>query len=213
MCLLLPAPLPQAAARAGVPHLLRHDLAVITAAAAARVGASADELDAAHAYYCSAAADGDDGGGDDDVGGPSAGGAREALEAVRTLKARVGKHLLTKRSVIAAIEVAHDAQAASAEAMVEGALTMVGGDPQAPEFQMALQHLSQRVANEACLADAGVGLQELMALASREVGADDAFRRAFESVVETCGGRVQAALNAALMAVLSGGGGGGGGDG
>jgi hypothetical protein len=198
-----------------VPYLLRHDLAVITAAAAARVGASAEDLDAAHAYYCSAAADGNSGGDgdDDDVGGPSVGGAREAQEAVRTLKARVGKHLLTKRSVIAAIEVAHDAQAASAEAMVEGALTMVGGDPQAPEFQMALQHLSQRVANEACLTDAGVGLQELMAFASREVGADDAFRRAFESVVETCGGRVQAALNAALMAVLSGGGGGGGAEG
>ena len=78
---------------------------------------------------------------------------------------------------------------------------------------MALQHLSQRVANEACLADAGVGLQELMAYATKEVGADDGFRRAFESVVESCGAKVQAALNGALMAVLSSGGGGGGMDG
>ena len=197
-----------AAARAGVPHLLRHDLARATAAAEARAGATPADVDAALAYWrgagAGAGADADDDGADEEASA----GRGEVAEAVATLKARVGKHLLTRRSVIAAIEAAHEAQAAAAPPMVAGALQMCGGDPQGAEFQMALQHLSQRVANEACLADAGVGLQELMAFATREVAVDDAFRRAFESVVETCGGKVQMALNAALMAVLSGGGGG-----
>ena len=125
---------------------------------------------------------------------------------VRALRARLGRHLLTRRGAIAAIEAAHEAQTAAAGAMVEGALSMVGGDPQAEHFQAALQHLSQRVAGEACLQEVGVGLQELMAFAAREAAADAAFRRAYESVIATCGAQVQHAMNAALMEVLSGGG-------
>ena len=195
-----------AAARTNVAHLLRHDLAGITAAACARAGASLTDAVAAHAYWGDVSE-----AGDGNESGEVSSSRREISEAERTLKSRLGKHLLTRRSAIAAIEVAHEAQATSAEALVDGALRMCGGDPQGAEFQMALQHLSQRVANEACLADAGVGLQELMAFATKEVGADDAFRRAFESAVETCGARVQAALNGALLAILSGGSGGGGG--
>jgi hypothetical protein len=201
------------AARGGAAAaLLRADLARISAAAAARAGASAADVDAAHAYYCP-----QDGSGvsaaeaaEDDVGAPGGAGAasREVAEAVRALRARLGRHVLTRRTAIATIEAAHGAQAAAAAAMVEGALGMAGGDPQSENFQLALQHLSQRVAGEACLQEAGVGLQELMAYATREAGADAGFRRAFESVVETCGAQVQMALNAALMEVLQGGGGG-----
>jgi hypothetical protein len=183
----------KAKARSTLPSVLRVELRRIEDEVFAGSGFSREDILAAQLYYSSSS------------GGAAPPGSRDYREASKSLKQKVGKYLITQKSAIEAMLAAHDAQVEATDDMVDWALERTGNNPQHPHFQAAIQQRSQIMLNEACIAECGMGVMELINYIEKESKADPRFNRAAQSAMEGASQLVNQALNNALMARMGGG--------
>lgn len=134
----------------------------------------------------------------------------EVMALIVQIKKAVGKHMLTKRTILETLITVFKRQSEAAGSIADYAVQACP-DPQSSQFSSILQQLAMRVANETTLRETGIAsLDELVRAAQAHLASDADFRAAFEDAMNSGQEAVQStlgqAVQSAFMRAMMGGG-------